>query len=78
MRNSRRCTTWLGARSEIAVPCLRPSATGREDGSGLTRRLAMALRIICMYGYVIQGDDDDKFWGNADHIGICTTDWLAT
>jgi hypothetical protein len=28
----------------------------------LTRRLAMALRIICMCGYVIQGDDDDELW----------------
>jgi len=42
-----------------------------EDGSGLTGRLAMALRIICMCGYVIQGNDDDELWRNAqDHMGV--------
>ena len=25
----------------------------------------MALRIICMCGYVIQGDDDDELWRHA-------------
>ena len=25
----------------------------------------MALRIICMCGYVIQGNDDDELWRNA-------------
>ena len=25
----------------------------------------MALRIICMCGYVIQGADDDELWKNA-------------
>jgi len=31
----------------------------------------MALRIICMCGYVIQGDGDDEFWQNAqDHMGV--------
>ena len=31
----------------------------------------MALRIVCMCGYVIQGDDDDEFWRNAqDHMGV--------
>ena len=25
----------------------------------------MALRIICMCGYVIQGDSDDELWRNA-------------
>ena len=25
----------------------------------------MALRIICMCGQVIQGDNDDELWGNA-------------
>jgi predicted small metal-binding protein len=50
---------------------LRLSATAREDGSGLTGRLAMALRIICMCGYVIQGNDDDELWRNArDHMGV--------
>jgi hypothetical protein len=50
---------------------LRLSATAREDGSGLTGRLAMALRIICMCGYVIQGNDDDELWRSArDHMGV--------
>ena len=31
----------------------------------------MALRIICMCGYVIQGDDDDALWQNAQgHMGV--------
>ncbi len=31
----------------------------------------MALRIICMCGYVIQGDDDDELWRSAqDHMGV--------
>jgi predicted small metal-binding protein len=31
----------------------------------------MALRIICMCGYVIQGDDDDELWGSAQrHMGV--------
>jgi predicted small metal-binding protein len=47
------------------------SVTVREDGSGLARRLAMALRIICMCGYVIQGDNDEEFWRNAqDHMDV--------
>jgi hypothetical protein len=45
--------------------------TAREDGSGLTWRLAMALRITCTCGYVIQGYNDDEFWENAqDHMGV--------
>jgi predicted small metal-binding protein len=57
--------------SEIAVPCLRPSAAARDDGCGLTWRLVVALRIICMCGYVIRGDDDDELWRNAqDHMGV--------
>jgi predicted small metal-binding protein len=59
------------AVAEIAVPCLHPSATARKDGSGFTGRLAMALRIICMCGYVIQGDDDEELWKNAQgHMGV--------
>ena len=58
-------------RSEIAVPWLRSSVTGGDDGSGLTGRLAVALRIICMCGYVIRGDDDEELWGNAQgHMGV--------
>ena len=45
--------------------------TAREDGSGLTGRLALALRMTCICGYVIQGGNDDEFWKNAqDHIGV--------
>jgi hypothetical protein len=47
------------------------SATVREDGSGLAGRLAMALRIVCMCGYVIQGGDDDELWRNTQaHMGV--------
>jgi hypothetical protein len=50
---------------------LAPSTIAREDRGGLTRRLAMALRIICMCGYVIQGEDDDELWRNAQgHMGV--------
>ena len=31
----------------------------------------MALRIICMCGYVIQSDDDDELWRKAqDHMAV--------
>jgi hypothetical protein len=31
----------------------------------------MALRIICMCGFVIQGDDDDQLWTSAQrHMGV--------
>jgi predicted small metal-binding protein len=31
----------------------------------------MALRITCMCGHVIQGDNDDEFLNNAqDHMGV--------
>jgi predicted small metal-binding protein len=31
----------------------------------------MALRIICLCGYFIQGDDDDELWANAqDHMRV--------
>jgi predicted small metal-binding protein len=57
-----------GARNRAV---LAPSTTGREDRSGLTWRLAMALRIICMCGYVIQGENDDELWRNAQgHMGV--------
>ena len=33
--------------------------------------MVMALRIICMCGYVIRGDDDDELWRNAQgHMGV--------
>jgi predicted small metal-binding protein len=31
----------------------------------------MALRLICMCGYVIQADDDEGLWRNAQaHMGV--------
>ena len=31
----------------------------------------MALRLVCMCGYVIQGDDDVELWENAQgHMGV--------
>ena len=60
------------------------SATAKDIGSELVLdvttdpdrqvsswRLAMALRIICTCGYVIQGDDEDELWRNAqEHMGV--------
>ena len=37
----------------------------RASGSpGLT--LVMGRRIVCMCGYVVQGDDDEELWRNAE------------
>jgi predicted small metal-binding protein len=59
------------ARSGMLCPSLRRRRPGREDRGGLVWRLVMALRIICMCGYVIQGDDDDELWQNAQgHMGV--------
>jgi hypothetical protein len=31
----------------------------------------MALRLVCRCGYVIEGDDDEALWRNAqDHMGV--------
>ena len=31
----------------------------------------MALRMICLCGYVIEGTDDEEFWSNAQsHMGV--------
>jgi predicted small metal-binding protein len=50
---------------------LAPWTTAREDRSGVDLEVAMALRIICMCGYVIQGGDDDELWRNAQgHMGV--------
>ena len=38
----------------------------------LSWRLAMALRIICMCGYVIQGDDDDEQLHGTHRDGAAT------
>jgi hypothetical protein len=55
----------------IAVACLRPRQPGVKIAAGLTWRLAMALRIVCMCGYVIQGGDDDELWRNVQgHMGV--------
>jgi predicted small metal-binding protein len=39
--------------------------------AGLTGELPMALRIVCMCGYVIQGEDDDELWRKVQgHMGV--------
>jgi hypothetical protein len=40
----------------------------------------MALRMVCMCGYVIEGDDDDEeFWSNAqDHMGVRHPELVAS
>jgi hypothetical protein len=39
--------------------------------AGRTREVAVALRIVCTSGYVIQGNDDEELWSNAqDHMGV--------
>jgi predicted small metal-binding protein len=51
----------------------------REDLGGWTWGLAMALRITCMCGYVIQGEDDDELWGNAQsHMGVLHPELVGT
>jgi hypothetical protein len=36
----------------------------------------MSLRILCMCGYVIQGDDDEELWSNARVTwASCTPSW---
>jgi len=43
----------------------------RQDRDGLSWGSAMALRIVCTCGYVIQGGDDDELWRNAQaHMGV--------
>jgi predicted small metal-binding protein len=33
--------------------------------------VAMSLRIVCMCGYVIQGEDDDELWRKVQgHMGV--------
>jgi hypothetical protein len=59
-----------GEVSEIAVSSLRPQRPGVKMAAG-DWRLAMSLRIVCVCGYVIQGDDDDELWINAQgHMGV--------
>jgi len=49
--------------------CALSDRTGRSER--LTWRSMMALRIVCMCGYVIQGEDDDELWINAQgHMGV--------
>ena len=55
----------------IVMPCLRLRRPRVMMAAGLPWRLTMALRIICMCGYFIQGDSDDELWQNAqDHMGV--------
>ena len=57
---------------------LRPAMAWREDRSGSTRGLMMALRIVCMCGYVLQGKDDDELWGNVQHhMGVMHPELVA-
>ena len=47
------------------------SLCARQDRSGSTWRLAMALRIVCMCGCVIQGGDDEELWRSVqEHMGV--------
>jgi hypothetical protein len=49
-------------------------AAGIRAGLGV----AMALRIVCMCGYVIQGDDGEELWANArDHMGVLHPELVA-
>jgi predicted small metal-binding protein len=34
-------------------------------GGHRTWRLAMAMRVTCVCGYVIRGESDDELWANA-------------
>ena len=39
--------------------------------SGLMGGPEVALRMICLCGYVIEGADDEEFWSNAQsHMGV--------
>jgi predicted small metal-binding protein len=46
---------------------LAPTAIGRDDGCGFIGRFAVALRIVCLCGYVIEGNDDDELWRRVQH-----------
>jgi hypothetical protein len=61
-----------GSAFEYGESCVLASiAIGGEDRGGLTWRFAMALRIICMCGYVIQGETDEELWSKAQgHMGV--------
>jgi predicted small metal-binding protein len=38
----------------------------------------MALRIVCMCGYVIRGEDGDELWRNAQgHMGVLHPELVA-
>ena len=54
----------------LAAPCAR-SDSGLMMAGGPDWRSAMALRIICVCGFVIQGDNEDEFWRNAQsHMSV--------
>ena len=45
-------------------------STGTRRWQGVIETV-MAMRIICMCGYVIQGADEDELWHNAQsHLGV--------
>ena len=51
------------------MPCLRPRRPRVKMAAGW--RLAMALRILCMCGYVIQGGDEEELWRNVQgHMSV--------
>jgi hypothetical protein len=51
--------------------CPAPSNAVHDDLGGWTLEIAVALRIVCMCGYVIQGDDVEELWSNAqDRMGV--------
>src|SRR5436190_22005860 len=56
---------WLG-------PTCAPPDRGVEIAPASTPGgLAMALRIICMCGYVIEGSDAEELWRNAqEHMAV--------
>jgi predicted small metal-binding protein len=46
------------------MPCLASALTRRDDDWAGWEG-GMALRIVCVCGYVIQGENEDEFWRNA-------------
>jgi predicted small metal-binding protein len=56
----------LSGAGAAGAACAAGGAAGRSqwvDPGGSP----MALRIVCMCGYVLQGKDDDELWGNVRH-----------
>jgi hypothetical protein len=39
----------------------------------------MGLRVVCVCGYVIQGEDDDELWGKVQgHLGVLHPELVGT